>query len=48
MQVNGKKVANITDIREYISDFKFFASLLFEREHFQFFVNIKGKVKSKK
>ncbi len=48
MQVNGEKVVNITDIREYISDFKFFASLLFERENFQFFVNIKGKVKSKK
>lgn len=46
MQVNGEKVSNIADIREHISDFKFFASLLFEREHFQFFVNIKAKVKS--
>ncbi|WP_373004415.1 PDZ domain-containing protein [Sulfurimonas sp.] len=48
MQVNGTKVSNIADIREHISDFKYFASLLFERDHFQFFVNIKGKVRSKK
>ncbi|MDA3907585.1 MAG: PDZ domain-containing protein [Sulfurimonas sp.] len=48
IQVNGTKVSNIADIREHISDFKYFASLLFEREHFQFFVNIKGKVKSAK
>ncbi|EDZ61904.1 protein containing PDZ/DHR/GLGF domain [Sulfurimonas gotlandica GD1] len=48
MQVNGVKVSIIADIREHISDFKYFASLLFEREHFQFFVNIKGKVKSNK
>ncbi|PHQ64765.1 MAG: Pdz/Dhr/GlgF [Sulfurimonas sp.] len=47
-QVNGTKVTDIADIREHISDFKYFASLLFERDHFQFFVNIKGKVKSKK
>lgn len=48
IQVNGTKVSNISDIREHISDFKYFASLLFERDHFQFFVNIKGKVKSAK
>jgi PDZ domain-containing protein len=48
MQVNGTKVTDIADIREHISDFKYFASLLFERDNFQFFVNIKGKVKSKK
>jgi len=48
IQVNGTKVASVTDIREHISDFKYFASLLFERDGFQFFVNIKGKVKSKK
>lgn len=46
IQVNGTKVSNISDIREHISDFKYFASLLFERNGFQFFVNIKGKVKS--
>lgn len=48
MQVNGKKVKNIADIREHISDFKYFASLLFERDNFQFFVNIEGKLKSSK
>jgi hypothetical protein len=48
IQVNGTQVADIIDIREHISDFKYFASLLFERDGFQFFVNIKGKVKSAK
>ena len=44
IQVNGNKIDNIADIREHISDFKYFASLLFQRRGFQFFVNIKGKV----
>jgi len=40
LQVNGKKVKSIDEIRENIDDFKFYASLLFTRNHFQFFVNI--------
>jgi len=40
LQVNGKKVKSISDIRENIDSFKFFASLLFTRNNFQFFVNI--------
>ena len=48
IQVNTYKVSNKDDIAEHISDFKYFASLLFEREGFQFFVNIKGKMKSAK
>nr|WP_321267574.1 PDZ domain-containing protein [uncultured Sulfurimonas sp.] len=43
IQVNGTKVSSINDIGEHISDFKFFASLLFEREAFQFFININAK-----
>jgi hypothetical protein len=46
IQVNGKKVSSISDIRQHISDFKFFASLLFERDGFQFFVNINPELKS--
>lgn len=40
LQVNGKKVTTIDDIRDNIDDFKFHASLLFTRNNFQFFVNI--------
>ncbi len=40
IQVNGKKVTKIEDIRIYIDDFKHFASLLFTRNNFQFFVHI--------
>ena len=40
LQVNGKKVKSIDDIRDNIDDFKFSASLLFQRGGFQFFVNI--------
>lgn len=40
LQVNGKKVQNEQDLIEYISNFKDFSTLLFEREHFQFFVQI--------
>jgi hypothetical protein len=40
LQVNGKKVQNEQDLIEYISNFKDFSSLLFERNNFQFFVQI--------
>lgn len=40
IQVNGKKVNTIDDIRKNIVDFKHSASLLFSRNDFQFFVNI--------
>ena len=40
IQVNGKKVKSIEDIRKKIDDFKHFAALLFTRNGFQFFVNI--------
>ncbi|OIP53392.1 MAG: Pdz/Dhr/GlgF [Helicobacteraceae bacterium CG2_30_36_10] len=40
MQVNGKSIKNKQDIIDNISDFEDYASLLFEREHFQFFVQI--------
>ncbi|RLC45456.1 MAG: Pdz/Dhr/GlgF, partial [Candidatus Cloacimonadota bacterium] len=39
--VNYKKVKNQEDVMKYISDFKFHATLLFERNaNFQFFVNM--------
>jgi hypothetical protein len=41
LQVNGKKVTGISDIRNNIDNFKFHASLLFSRDDFQFFVNVK-------
>lgn len=41
IQVNGVRVKNQDELREYIENFKDFSSLLFERENFQFFVNIK-------
>ena len=41
VQVNDKKVSTTADIRENIDDFKHFASLLFLRKNFQFFVKIK-------
>lgn len=40
LQVNGVKVVSISDIRDNIDAFKYHASLLFERNDFQFFVNI--------
>lgn len=40
LQVNSKEVSTIDGIRENIDDFKHFASLLFTRRNFQFFVNI--------
>ena len=41
IQVNSKNVKTIVDIRKNIDDFKHFASLLFQRRNFQFFVNTK-------
>ncbi|WP_304544755.1 DUF7488 domain-containing protein [Sulfurimonas microaerophilic] len=41
VQVNGVRVKNQDELREYIENFKDFSSLLFERNNFQFFVNIK-------
>jgi len=41
IQVNGTFVKTQAELRKYIEDFKDFSSLLFERENFQFFVNIK-------
>lgn len=41
VQVNGVRVKNQDELREYVEDFKDFSSLLFERKNFQFFVNIK-------
>jgi hypothetical protein len=41
LQVNGMKVKNKNELLHYIEDFKDFSSLLFERNKFQFFVNIK-------
>jgi S1-C subfamily serine protease len=41
VQVNGVDVKNQNDLRKYVENFKNFSSLLFEREDFQFFVNIK-------
>lgn len=40
LQVNGKKVQNEQDLIDYISNSKDFSSLLFERDNFQFFVQI--------
>jgi len=41
MQVNGTLVTSEDELRKYIEDFKDFSSLLFSRNNFQFFVNIK-------
>lgn len=41
IQVNGVRVENQDELREYIEDFKDFSTLLFSRRNFQFFVNIK-------
>ena len=41
LQVNAKPVKNQEDVMEHVSDFKFHATLLFERNaNFQFFVNM--------
>ena len=41
IQVNGVAVKSEDELLQYIEDFKDFSSLLFERNNFQFFVNIK-------
>ena len=41
IQVNGKLVHNQKELRKYIENFQNYSSLLFERNGFQFFVNIK-------
>jgi hypothetical protein len=41
IQVNGVRVKDQNELREYVENFKDFSSLLFERRNFQFFVNIK-------
>jgi len=41
IQVNGVSVTNQNELRRYIENFKDYSSLLFERNNFQFFVNIK-------
>ena len=41
IQVNGTVVKTEDNLRRYIEDFKEFSSLLFTRNNFQFFVNIK-------
>lgn len=41
IQVNGVLVKTQEALRAYIEDFQDFSSLLFERENFEFFVNIK-------
>ncbi|MBN2815753.1 MAG: PDZ domain-containing protein [Campylobacterales bacterium] len=41
MRVNGVNITTQAELREYIEDFKEFSLLLFERNNFQFFVNIK-------
>ncbi|MBL0708180.1 MAG: PDZ domain-containing protein [Sulfurimonas sp.] len=46
IQVNAKKVKNSSEVRKYMGDFISHASLLFERDGFEFFVNIKAKEKN--
>ncbi len=41
LQVNTKHVQTQEQVRHYLGDFKEHASLLFERENFEFFINIK-------
>ena len=41
VQVNSKEVRSLSDVREHIDGFKFHSTLLFVRNKFQFFVNIK-------
>jgi len=40
LQVNGVIIENQQDVMENISNFKEFASLLFERDNFQFFIRV--------
>lgn len=41
IQVNGVEISTQEDLRRYIEDFRDYSSLLFERNKFHFFVNIK-------
>ena len=41
IQINGKRVKNQKELRQNLEKFKNYASLLFERNGFEFFVNIK-------
>jgi len=41
VQVNGVRINNQDELRNYIEDYKIFSALLFERKNFEFFVNIK-------
>ncbi|MEA1955410.1 MAG: PDZ domain-containing protein [Campylobacterota bacterium] len=40
LKVNGKAISNIDDLGVYLSGFKKNASILFERDGFQFFINM--------
>ncbi len=41
IQINGVKIKNQKELRRYIQKVKDYSSLLFERNNFQFFINIK-------
>jgi len=45
IQINGVKVTNQKELREYLEKFHDYSSLLFERNGFQFFVNIRASLK---
>lgn len=47
IQVNGKKVSSTRDIATHLNEFNYAASLLFLRDGFEFFVNIKGEIEKK-
>ncbi len=47
IQVNGKAVSSTKDIAKHINDFNYAVSLLFSRDGFEFFVNIKGEIEKK-
>jgi len=41
IQVHGIRIKNQDELRKYLEDYKDFSTLLFERDKFEFFVNIK-------
>ncbi|MCK9492581.1 MAG: PDZ domain-containing protein [Sulfurimonas sp.] len=47
IQVNGKKVSSTRDIATHLNEFNYAVSLLFLRDGFEFFVNIKGEIETK-
>lgn len=47
IQVNGKEVSSTRDIATHLNDFHYKISLLFLRDGFAFFVNIKGEIEKK-